>query len=83
MWGVGGEGGAASPAWEDKTLTAYSPAARTKVINKKIHLNVHQRETIVNWEIVRMKKIRFGIGWGCRGEGGVTRNCHFWFSPTL
>jgi hypothetical protein len=48
--------GAASHAWEDEALTGHSPEAKTNVINKKIHLTVHQREAIVNWEIVRLKK---------------------------
>lgn len=62
-------GGAAGPAWEDKALTAHSPAARTKVLNKKIHLDVHPWETLVNWEIVGVKRTRrSGVGGGCKGE---------------
>lgn len=48
FWGAGEGGVAAGPAWEDKALTAHSPAARTKVLNKKIHLDVHPWETLVN-----------------------------------
>lgn len=62
-------GGAAGPAWEDKALTAHSPEARTKVLNKKIHLDVHPWETLVNWEIVGVKRTRrSGVGGSCRGE---------------
>lgn len=62
-------GGAAGPAWEDKALTAHSLAARTKVLNKKIHLDVHPWETLVNWEIVGVKRTgRSGVGGGCKGE---------------
>lgn len=72
----------ASPAWEKKSVIPHSLSARTKITNKRIHLNIPRIETIISWALERVKKIRRArVGGHLLWE--FTRNSHFLFPPLL